>query len=697
MTFINEWLEALKHSNYRGLIIIDDQSFQNNFELIEILEQNLGPAFKPETKIAPKRLSSLLGTEYHLIIYQCQEAFDTNTFCAINGLVPGGGILVLVTSTNQIARKSQEEYDDDVFVSPLLSSFLEKTKDLATTLIWNKNELTFKNLVTDETTHSLEEQSEALTGIQRVSSGHARRPLVLTADRGRGKSAALGIAAIEQIKNKPINIIITAPVLSAVSSAFKHAELTAIESDLHIKKELSKNGTIKAIQIENGGSLKFIPLDKIHENKINCHTLYIDEAAAIPVHQLSKITKAFNRIVFSSTIHGYEGNGQGFETRFKRMLVDEFPQTKFIHLNIPIRWASNDPLERAMFDAFLLNVELPHINKTRINNSNPTIREVSKSELIDNPPFLKTVFALLVTAHYQTRPNDLNTLLTDPKIKLFVLENQDELLGVCMVSGENSLSLEDANQIADRKLSLPDCLLIQSLVSHYGLSEFAQLNVARVMRIAIHPDIQGKGFGSQFIKQIQSLVSKKFEILGASFSATPDVLSFWQHNGFRSALVGQNKDSASGAHTIQVLKPLQPKAHDIVSKLISRFQAQMTVSFGKTYFNFSPHLAFLILKEFAQEFSHALSQPECVEIRRFCEGKRAFLQVVDLLHDSYFQYLQIQNKVDNSISLNEHQFIVSILLLNWNDEQLCEYFELAGKKAILEKLRNIFSSIIGID
>ncbi|MCV5638947.1 hypothetical protein OFN49_29125, partial [Escherichia coli] len=67
------------------------------------------------------------------------------------------------------------------------------------------------------------EQEHAISLIEKVVTGHRKRPLILTADRGRGKTSALGIACASLLQQKPLRILITAPSIKAVEPVYQHA------------------------------------------------------------------------------------------------------------------------------------------------------------------------------------------------------------------------------------------------------------------------------------------------------------------------------------------------------------------------------------------------------------------------------------------------------------------------------------------
>ena len=171
--------------------------------------------------------------------------------------------------------------------------------------------------------------------------GHRRRPLVLSADRGRGKSSLLGLAAAELLRQQPdLQIVVTAPSQATVATLFTHATNTLED----------------APQLLAG--LSYCSPDRLVHEPLQPDLLLVDEAAAIPTPLLEAMLARHGRIVFATTEHGYEGTGRGFHLRFKRVLDRETPGWQEIHLAEPIRWSSRDPLEPLVFRLLGLNAEV---------------------------------------------------------------------------------------------------------------------------------------------------------------------------------------------------------------------------------------------------------------------------------------------------------------------------------------------------
>jgi tRNA(Met) cytidine acetyltransferase len=69
-----------------------------------------------------------------------------------------------------------------------------------------------------------DDQRRAVVALIKVMTGQRWRPVVLTSDRGRGKSAALGIAAAYLLQQGAKRILVTGPRLDAVTPVFAHAQ-----------------------------------------------------------------------------------------------------------------------------------------------------------------------------------------------------------------------------------------------------------------------------------------------------------------------------------------------------------------------------------------------------------------------------------------------------------------------------------------
>ena len=142
--------------------------------------------------------------------------------------------------------------------------------------------------------------------------------------------------------------------------------------------------------------LVFIPADKLLKKKYQFDLLLVDEAASIPLQVLTELLKKFPRMAFASTVHGYEGTGRGFMLRFQQLLNQHTRGWKKVHLQAPIRWAKNDPVEHLLNELLLLSAE-PKLDSSCIGSSTDyEIEEIDQKQLSEDKPLLNDIFGLLV-------------------------------------------------------------------------------------------------------------------------------------------------------------------------------------------------------------------------------------------------------------------------------------------------------------
>jgi tRNA(Met) cytidine acetyltransferase len=130
-----------------------------------------------------------------------------------------------------------------------------------------------------------------------------------------------------------------------------------------------------------------------------------------------------------------------------------------------------------------------------------------------------------------------------------------QTLAVALLIEEGSLDAEMAEEIAAGRRRPRGHLLVQSLAVHLQQPQFLQQRVSRVVRIAVHTQYQSQGLGSQLLQAILQ-EQKKCGVcaVGSSFSAAPDVLRFWQKNGFDLLRIGHRRQAASAEPSALVLK-----------------------------------------------------------------------------------------------------------------------------------------------
>ena len=354
---------------------------------------------------------------------------------------------------------------------------------------------------------------------------------VLLAGRGHGKSALLGFAAQQYLAQRQ-KVLLVAPSRAAAASVFRHAgsELAFSAPDMLLKNSLLKDESITA------------------------DVLLIDEAAAIPQPILLALLKRFPRIVFATTTDGYEGTGQGFVLRFLRALNESYPDWQQLNLDAPVRWSANDPLEKWLYQALLLDAQEPVVIGD-IDLSAVVFEKLEQSRLVEPPALLAEFYGLLRSAHYRTTPDDLRFLLDAPQLSLYRLAYKEQTIAVALIVEEGSIDETMAIEIAAGRRRPRGHLLVQTLAAHNHQSQYLQQRVARVVRIAVHTQYQQRGLGSKLLQKVIDDQKKNgVKIIGSSFSATPDVLAFWQRNGFELLRVGHRRQAASAEPSALVLR-----------------------------------------------------------------------------------------------------------------------------------------------
>lgn len=531
----------------------------------------------------------LLGDEHRFIVFDAWAGFNPDAFCAVMGTLVGGGLLICITPPlhawqhdPDYQRMVPHGYAVDSASTYFLSRIADGFHQGGAITLWDDN--AHRLLPPPQDAMKVAHDSQALPGpvqdqslalrdqnalLDRLKAMLTEEPFtcVITADRGRGKTALLGRLAAHWLSRSSLNIIVTCSMPTAA-----HSVLAWAKKEFAVITGTSPGG---AAQLPT-----FMAPDALLQCEQTIDVVFVDEAAMLPISVLQQLIARFPRVVLASTVHGYEGSGRGLALKLFPWLDRARPGWWCQQMSTPIRWADDDPLEHWLGEVFCLNDDVPEITDAL---APWRVRQVSGKTLYDTPELLHAVFGLLVSAHYRTTPSDLRDLLDGPNLHLWVLEIGNRVAGVCLVALEGPF-VDDAlcAAILAGTRRPRGHLLPQVMAFHCHSPLSLQTPCARVVRIAVTPALQGKGWGGRLLDLVEAdLSDMNIQVLGSSFALEAPVLRFWRRHGLQVLRIGATRESASGLPSCLVAKAL-PAASASVAAEIDALHIQFCVESRRT-------------------------------------------------------------------------------------------------------------------
>ena len=588
--------EAARAPNHRRLVVFAGGRDWAEEAALRMVGGRLGEclwvsdhAREGTTALSAAKAGRALGREFAVAVFDAHAGFDPDAFGAVSGTIRGGGLMLLLAPPLDAWPDFPDPEKERIAVTPVpveqvtgrfLRRLVRQIRVDPHALIIAEGEplpgigmssARPARAVPVEAPFRTEDQQQAVDALIKVVRGHRRRPVVLISDRGRGKSSAFGIAAARLLSDGVDRVVITAPYAEAVEPVFERAQQMLPGSERH--------GSVLS---HGGAQLLFVPPDQLLRDPREAAVVFVDEAAAIPTPMLETLLRRHSRIAFASTVHGYEGTGRGFALRFRDVLDRLTPRWRRLTLNQPIRWAEGDPLETLVFKALALDAAaVPDDRLEAVDPEEITVETLDRDRLERDEPLLRQVFGLLVLAHYRTRPYDLRYLLDGPNVGVHVLRRGGDVVATALVAEEGGLSAEVAEAVAAGRRRPRGHLIPESLASHLGLVEGARQRCLRVMRIVVHPAVQGRGHGRRLLAALATEGRERgFDLIGSSFGATTELLRFWGGAGFTPVRLGTQRSAASGTHSVMMLQPLSPAGKELVVQAHGYFGEQFPHQLG---------------------------------------------------------------------------------------------------------------------
>ena len=637
-------LQASLAANGERRLVLLEGNRENNLQWLSGLLPELelhtglwtGPADQsPDPRLTPIAVSEArqwLGREVSMIIWDGWHGNPPDAFAALSGALTAGGLLFwLMPSLAEWHRFADPDYPrtglDHGEEHPFAARMAEILADHEAVIRISPGSATpplpaipalpEKSFRIGTT----RDQEQLIRRLVRFGLGRRRRPLVVTADRGRGKTAALGMAAAELLEKGRQEIVVTAPSQQNVDTLFRHAREALVDQ----LDEVSA-GTLT---IRSGGRLRFVPVRRLLASRPEAEVVLVDEAAAIPAPLLKSVLLGWPRVAFSTTVHGYEGAGRGFAIRFRQVLEQSTPHWQSVPLTEPIRWANNDPLEALVSQLFLLAADSGgSARKTEPTGGQLVIEPWQPATAGDEA--LLNAFGLLVDAHYRTSPTDLRQWLDDPAARSWRARIGDRTVGVLWCAHEGGLSPELADQVSLGTRRIRGHLLPQSLASHSGYPKAAVLSGLRVVRIAVSDDARRLGIGHSLVEAARTYtVEQGVDYLGTSFGGSADLLAFWQSCGLHVVRVGLQQEASSGEYPLQMITGVSQAGLELEGRIRNRLACHWLTLVPDNWHGLEPEMLAEITADLPS--GPAPDADDLRDLRNFANGHRGFQVMVPVL------------------------------------------------------------------
>lgn len=521
-------------------------------------------------RVAPAALRTLLGREFQHAIFDARSGFHAEAFAALAGTLRAGSWLLLLTppwhdwatqpdddslrwadvaepiatphfihhlqqlmeQDQQVMLLDQHQHQQPVRASELLhrhkpvraSELLHQYQPARAPELLHQYQTArtpaFLDLP-DWHCQAPQQQAQILQQLLTMPSGVA----VITAARGRGKSALAGMLAQH---NQHCLVTAPAKVSTDVLAAFA------------------------------GEHFHFMAPDAIlaADSVPSAQWLIIDEAAAIPAPLLQQLVQRFPRVLMITTVQGYEGTGRGFMLRFCATL----PQVQHFQLDEPLRWSANDPLEQWLSRALLFE----DAAESELQG------EVTIFPATPEQGGLEAGYRLLASAHYRTSPLDLRRMLDAPGMRFWLAGTSENIVGALWLVEEGGLDEPLAEAVWAGLRRPRGNLVAQSLAAHAGFAEAATLRSQRISRIAVLAAQRQRGIGSALVAAAHQQADG-CDFLSVSFGYTETLWQFWQRCGFTLVRIGSQREASSGCYAAMAIRALTPAGERLQQQAAQRF------------------------------------------------------------------------------------------------------------------------------
>ncbi len=745
--------------NYRRLVILEDGAFERYIgEIIKLYDRIRGERYSilitgkenredakwiryildpltdkiKDNKIqwgyVPfKECERIMGTTWDILIADLRKDLRPNDIGRIVEVARGGGLIIFIAPNRDDWKRRIVPFHKDMVSSPytlndvrpiFLRYFVESLEespgvyfiDLDGNIYGSEYESTSisrrsieipSDISFDKTIYRIaltQDQVEALYAIDKAS--RSGGSVVITADRGRGKSAVLGLA-IAGIMHRDVKserdrmkIDVTAPEPLNVKEVFNF--IARVFHMLKVKFTVKRReGRIVELHSVLGQVRYVEPFNVL---KDRADLVVVDEAAGTPVNILLGIADRFESAIFSSTLHGYEGAGRGFQMRFLPALRRMKGRKLFeVHMEEPIRYNPGDPIERWLFKALFLDsdpAEFDEDEASKISLNKLRYVKVDLEEWVfKKRDKLREYIGIYIYAHYRNRPNDIMILCDAPHHFARALMYEDHVVNSLHLCFEGRMTEEDVKKTLAG--APPSGHLIPTVIIRYYPSfvRFSKLRGIRIVRIATHPQLMNLGIGSKALEYVyKEAKDLGLDWIGASFGATEQLLNFWIKNDFYPVYLSPVKNPISGEFSTIVIKPISKEAKEMIRRIRVEFKKMFVEGLVDPHFVLDYKLAYQLLSSdpWSIKYNPVLTDNQHARLKEFIFGGLHYGAAYDAIRELVKAHFI--RSPDNRVPIpKKYEYIILTKVLqarSW--EKICNEFNIER-----DDLINKFKEYIG--
>ena len=251
---------------------------------------------------------------------------------------------------------------------------------------------------------------------------------------------------------------------------------------------------------------------------------------------------------------------------------------------------------------------------------------VDKWDLARNYELFRSIYSLLVTAHYRNEPDDIVTILDAPHHEVRALFLGDVPVAVAHLAVEGPV-----RDVARAVSTGVEGVLVLDKLLRFDAG-FARFRGWRIVRIAVHPRLQRRGLGSRLLREVEG--ECRLDFVGSIFSRG-DVLGFWVRNGYRVVYVSPRFNRVTGEKNIAVVKPVSQRFAEALSKALPEVKLRLLLGLHDVYRDLPSEYAVEALRSLADvrcRFDVELSPGQSRRLELFLAGRVRYEAASDAVY-----------------------------------------------------------------